>query len=301
MIINFPALQSINNGVTMSFNDQLYAAKSLYKDFCFIVNSTGDAEVYPRLDMLPGVREWIGEREVYSLSQETFTIKNRMFEETISIDMNQFADDKYGMLAPAAAQLGQDAGNLPDKLVASLFKNGVSQIWVDGQDFFSANHVSFPNTNSTATNSNYQSGSQTSWYLIDDSRVLKPFVFQNREPFQITFRGSLTDPAVFDRNELTWGTKGRCNAGYGLYQLIYRSDAPLNLANLVAARAAMAAWKRPDGSPMGISPTKLVVPPSLYPLAKAYEVNDFDPQQLSNLTPNTFKGLAKAVENPWLQ
>ena len=300
MDITFPALTTLNNAVNMAFNDQLYAADSVYKLYSMDVSSSGDTEVYPRLDMLPGVREWIGSRLVYSLSQETFAIPNRTFEETISIRREQLEDDKFGMLAPAAAQLGQDAGVLPDKLVATLMKNGTGTVWVDGQDFFSTSHVSFPNTGLTATNSNYQSGGSTSWYLVDNSHVLKPFIFQNRRPFKLTARFSLTDPVVFDNNEFLWGIDGRCAGGYGLYQLIYRSDAALNLANLIAARTAMAAWKRPDGTPMGVTPTHLIVPPSLYPAAKAYEVNDFDPLQLSNLTPNTFKGLAKAVENRWL-
>jgi phage major head subunit gpT-like protein len=302
MDITFPALTTLNNNVQMAFNDQLYAAPSIYKDFCFEVNSTGDSEVYPRLDMLPGVREWIGARVVNSLSQETFSIPNRTFEETIGVRREQLEDDKYGMLAPAAKQLGQDAGNLPDKLVASLFKNGTTTTWVDGQDFFSASHVSFPNTGSAQTNSNYQAGGSTSWYLIDDSHVLKPFVFQKRRPFSITARFSMTDPSVFDNNEFLWGTDGRCAAGYGLYQLIFRSDAPLNLANLIAARNTMGLWKRPDGSPMGITPTKLVVPTSLYPTALGYATNDYDPNPVSatQLAPNTFKGLVKAVENRWL-
>jgi phage major head subunit gpT-like protein len=300
MEITFPALQSINEIVTMAYNSQLYAAASLWKNFAMEVPSTGAANVYPRLDMLPGLREWVGERVVNSLTQETFQIWNKKYEETIGIKRTDIEDDQFGLLSVAASQLGEDAGQLPDLLVAELFKNGVSTQWVDGQDFFSASHVAFPNTSRTDINSNYQSGGSTSWYLIDNSRVLKPFIFQPRRPFTLVPRTSLTDPSVFDNDEFLWGTDGRCAAGYGLYQLIYRSDAELNLANLTAARAAMAAWKRPNGAPMGITPTQLVVPTSLFPVAKAYELNDFDPQQLSNLTPNTFKGLSKAVENVWL-
>jgi len=301
MDITFPALQTLNNAVSTRFNDQLYTAPSIYKLFSLEVESTGDTEVYPRLDMLPGLREWLGERVVNSLSLETFTIANRTWEETIGVRREQLEDDKYGLLGPAAAQLGRDAGVLPDKLIAQLMKNGTSVTAVDGQNFFSATHVAFPNTSSAATNSNYQSGSgNPSWYLIDNSHVLRPFIFQMRRPFAIVPRFSLADPNVFDRNEFQWGTDGRCNAGYGLYQLIYRSDAALTLANLNAARTAMAAWKRPDGSPMGITPTHLVVPSSLYPIARGFCERDYDPTVTSNLTPNTFQGLAQAVENRWL-
>lgn len=303
MDITFPNLQTLNNTVNTRFNDQLYAADSIYKLYSMVVESTGDAEVYPRLDMLPGLREWLGERVVISLSLETFAIANRTFEETIGIRREQLEDDKFGLLGPAAAQLGKDAAVLPDKLVANLMKGGTTATSVDGANFFSASHLAFPNTSVTTTIGNYQSntgGGTGSWYLIDNSHVLKPFIFQTRRPFAIIPRFSLTDPAVFNDNEFQWGTDGRCNAGYGLYQLIYRSDAPLNQANLIAARAAMAAWKRPDGSPMGITPTHLVVPSTLYPTARAYAERDYDPLVTSNLTPNSFQGLVKAVENRWL-
>ena len=59
--ISFPVLQSINNGVNTAFNDQLFAAEPVWKKagFVFEATSTGAAEVYPRLDMLKGLREWI--------------------------------------------------------------------------------------------------------------------------------------------------------------------------------------------------------------------------------------------------
>jgi phage major head subunit gpT-like protein len=301
MDISFPNLQTLNNSVNARFNEQLYTAPSIYKLFSLEVESTGDSEVYPRLDMLGGLRRWLGERVVNSLSLETFSITNETFEETIGVRREQIEDDKYTLLGPAAGQLGQDAAVLPDKLIATLLKNGNAQLAVDGQNFFSTTHMAFPNTVSTTTISNYQAGSgNPSWYLIDNSHVLKPFIFQTRRPFAIIPRFSLTDPNVFDKNEFQWGTDGRCAAGYGLYQLIYRSDAVLNQANLLAARAAMAAWKRPDGSPMGITPTHLVVPSSLYPTARAYCERDYDPLLTSNLTPNSFQGLAKAVENRWI-
>ena len=300
MQVSFPALQSINDNVSMLFNQQLYTAPSIYKMLAMTVPSTGRANVYPRLDMLRGVREWIGSRLVNSLSQETFTIVNKKFEETFGISKDDFEDDQFGLLSTAAIQLGQDAATLPDRLVASLMLNGTTTVWVDGQDFFSTAHPSFPNTNLPGTNTNYQPGAGPSWFLIDNSREIKPFIFQPRVPFDTVARFNPEDPSVFDNDEFLWGTRGRCNAGYGLYQLAFRSDAPLNLANLLAARAAMGQWKRPDGSPMGITPTILVTGQALFPTARAYETKDFDPQQAPGLVPNTFQGLAKAVENRWI-
>lgn len=301
MQITFPALASINDAVNLAFNSQLYAAKTLYKEFTFDATSAGAAEVYPRLDMLTGLREWIGDRVVKSLSQETFTITNRTFEETIGIKREDIEDDRYGILTPVAQEMGQDAGRLPDLLIASLMKNGTSTLAYDGEDFFGASHPNYTSTGGATTVANYASGAGPSWYLIDGTRVLKPFIFQNRRPFRLVAKFSLTDPSVFFDNEFVWGVDGRCNAGMGLWQLAYRSDATMNLANLIAARLAMATIRRPDGSPMGIGQNGLllVVPTALYPTAVAYTQNEFDPLA-GTLTPNTFRGLARAIENPWL-
>ncbi len=300
--ITFPFLASINDGVSMSFDTQLYAAKTLYKEFAYESTSDGAAEIYPRLDQLMGLREWIGDRQVQSLSQESFTITNRTFEQTIAILRTDLEDDRYGMLKPIAEQLGQNAGQLADLLVTSLFQTGTTTLTYDGQYFFDTAH---PNAGTTATN--YQAGSGPSWFLLDTTRIQKPFIYQTRRPFKVIPKFSLTDPSVFFDNEYIWGVDGRCNAGYGLWQLAFRSDAALTLANLTAARTSMASLRRPNGTPMGIGQAglMLVVPTSLYPAARAYCENDFLPPGdplvgSSGTVSNTFKGLAKVLENPWL-
>lgn len=306
-VISFPALASINDGVNMAFNTQLYAAKTLYKSFSFDATSDGAAEIYPRLDQLFGLREWIGDRQVQSVSQVTFSIANRTFEQTIAIRREDIEDDKFGMLKPVAEQMGQNAGELPDLLVTSLFKTGHTTTTYDGQNFFDTAHPNYTDTGAPTTVANYQAGSGPSWFLIDTTRIQKPFIFQTRRPFKTIPKFSLTDPSVFFDNEYTWGVDGRCNAGYGLWQLAYRSDAALTLANLITARTTMASLHRPNGTPMGIGQggLLLIVPTGLYPSARAYCENEFlpagDPQVgTSGTASNTFMGLAKVLENPWL-
>jgi phage major head subunit gpT-like protein len=306
--ITFPLLQSINDGVSLSFNSQLYAATSLYKNWSFDATSTGAAEVYPRLDMIGGLREWIGARQVKSLSQETFTIPNKEFEETIGVLKTDIEDDKYGILTPIAQELGNNAARFPDLLTSKLFVAGHTTTIYDGQNFFDTGHPNFDtNGNLTGTVANYQAGESTSWYLIDTTRILKPFIYQTRKPFQVIPKFSMTDENVFWNKEFEWGVDGRCNAGYGLWQLAFRSDAPLTLANLEAARATMASIRRADGSPMGIGQAglTLVVPTSLFPNARAYCENMFLPPGDplvggAGTVGNTFMGLAKVLENPWL-
>jgi phage major head subunit gpT-like protein len=303
--ITLPLLLSINDSVNMSFNTQLFAAPSLYKKFCFEAKSTGANELYPRLDMLPGLRQWVGDRVVHNLSAKFFSIENEHFEETISVQTSQVEDDNYGFLSGVAAQIGQDAGEMPDLLSSKLFAAGTSSVTYDGQYFFDTAHPNYTSAGAPDVAANYQLGKgYPSWYLIDATRVQKPFIFQTRTPFRVTPKFSLTDTPNFFDKEIIWGVDGRCNAGYGLWQLAYRSDAELTLANLIAARTAMASLRRPNGAPMGIGyrPLMLVVPTSLAPVAEGYATNEFDPNPATSgsFFPNTMRGKVIALENPWL-
>ncbi|HQU16630.1 MAG TPA: Mu-like prophage major head subunit gpT family protein [Gammaproteobacteria bacterium] len=309
MEITFPALQSINDNVSMLFNDQLWAVGTRYDRFSLTATSTGAAEVYPRLNMLPGLREWLGDRVVNSLSQTTFTITNRLFEETIAVARTDIEDDRLNLLAPIAGELGANAGRLPDILSAGLLKVGHQTIIYDGQNFFDTAHPDYTSTGAPTTSPNFAAGASTPWFLFDVSRNLKPLIFQRRRPFQIIPKFSMTDQQVFWNKEFEWGVDGRCNVGFGIWQLAYMSQMPLTVENLQAARTQMASYRRPDGSPMGVRGTLLVVPSSLYPQAKALAENEMIPNTYSNsyvansqvtLYPNPLRGMFGAFEDEWL-
>jgi phage major head subunit gpT-like protein len=303
------ALTSLNNGVSTAFNSQLWTAKSFYKMRTFDATSMGDEEVYPRLNMIPGLRKWVGERVVNWLNFNTFKIANETFENTVGVKRENLEDDKYGFLGQFAQQMGRNAANLPDLLTARLMVGGTTAI-VDGSaNFYDTDHLNYDQNGNQTTNFNYQAApngySGPSWYLHDTSQVLMPYIYQTRRPFGMKALFSPESPDVFWKDEFLWGVDGRANAGYGLWYLSFRSDAPLTVANLEAARTAMAAWRRPDGAPMGITPDVLETGVTLGPTARSYCTNQFLPPtdplvSGTGTVNNTFMGLAKAVENPWI-
>lgn len=309
-VITTPVLQSLNDAVSLAFNSQLWATTSCYPPFTLESTSTGDAEVYPRLDMLKGLREWVGDRVVNQLSLTTFRIVNREFEETIGIKRTDVEDDKYGFLAPIAQQLGENAARLPDLLIATLMKNGHTTPCYDGQNFFDTAHPSFDASGNATTLSNYGGGSGNPWYLFDTTRVLKPLILQRRKPFAVIPKFSPTDPNVFWSREFEWGVDGRLNVGYGIWQLGYMSKQPLTHDALVTARALMASYRRPDGAPMGITPNLLVTTSTDFVTAKALYENEFQPGGVViaqyggsapvALVPNTVRNMFKPLEDPWL-
>lgn len=61
------------------------------------------------------------------------------------------------------------------------------------------------------------------WYIFDDTKVIKPMVWQVREPAVFTPRVNEDDPVVFDRHAYLWGTWGRVTPAWGYSFLMARS------------------------------------------------------------------------------
>ena len=298
--LTLPNLNAFYTGVQTAYNQYLGAAPGFYKELCMQISSKNRQETYPRLDMIPGVREWIGDRVVHRLSASTYTLVNKKFEETLGITMEDFEDDNYSLFMPAIQQLGINGAQYPDLMVGSIINNGGANLGPDGQYFFDVDHPSWDSTGAAVSASNYQSGSSPAWYLFDLSKPLKPFMFQTRVPFSLVARQSPQDPAVFERDELLWGIRGRMAAGYGLWHLGYKSKAALTKANLAAAVAAMRSRCKPDGTPIGINPTHLVGPVTLQGTIQAISNNDFLSVSGGGTENNEWKGVFQTRVNPWL-
>ncbi|MCE5420260.1 MAG: Mu-like prophage major head subunit gpT family protein, partial [Acidithiobacillus sp.] len=208
-------------------------------------------------------------------------------------------DDNVGVYTPLFAEMGRAAAAHPDELAFGLLAAGESTLCYDGQNFFDTDHPVYPNVDGTgtaATVSNLQAGTGPAWYLLDNSRALKPLIFQERTAPELQAMTQAQDEAVFMRDEYRYGIRYRCNAGFGFWQLAYKSKATLDAANFNAAMAAMMATRADGGRPMGIKPTHLVVPPSLradaLTLIKALMINN---------TSNPNYEAVEVIVSPWLQ
>jgi phage major head subunit gpT-like protein len=303
MLVTFPALASINDAVNTAYNVQIDAVESVWKNFSSETNSTGAAEVYPRLDLITGLREWIGDRVVQQLGLTTFTITNRLFEETIACERTDIEDDKYGFLGQAAQQLGQNAGELPDLLASQLLVNGPSTPCYDGQNFFDPSHPQFDKNGNAITIPNYfpaEGAPGPAWYLFDNRKVIKPMICQRRRPFVITPKFSLTDPSVFFNKQFVWGVDGRMNMGFGIWNLAAMSTLPLTGANFAMVRQAMMSQHKPNGAPLNIKPTIWVGPTALYQTAKMLFEGEYNLDSTNVIESNPWKGECKVIENTWL-
>ncbi|ANT39910.1 Phage major capsid protein [Rhodovulum sp. P5] len=259
MDITAAALAAINTGFNTAFNTRLTGVETTYGRVAMTVKSSSRTEAYPRLSELGPMREWVGERYIERLSTDGFTITNRKFEKTVAVAADDISDDRVGIYAPIVSDMGQTAAELPDVLVWEGLETGFDTAHYDGQFFFDTDHPVVDANGVEQSVSNFQGGTGAAWYLIDDTRVIKPMIFQDRQPATITPKTSLTDDNVFHRDEFLWGAKRRCAAGFGAWQLIYASRQTLNAANYAAARAAMQEMRGHRGRKLNLKPSLLVV------------------------------------------
>jgi phage major head subunit gpT-like protein len=263
MQINQQSLASVFTGFQAAFNKGFESAPSVYRDIAMIVPSTTREETYGWLGQFPKMREWLGDRIVRNLSLHGYTIKNRDFEETIGVDRNDIDDDKFGVYAPMFQEMGKAAAELPDELTLGLLGSGFTTLCYDGQYFFDTDHPVGNGEGDPVSISNTQGGAGEAWYLLDTTRALRPLVFQERKPLGTLVRKDAeTDESVFMRRQFLYGSNGRCNVGFGLWQLAYASKQDLTADNYEAARKAMANLVGDEGRPLNIKPNVLVCGPN---------------------------------------
>lgn len=263
MIVNQNNLTNLYTALTTVFNNSFTETPSWYEKVAMVVQAQTRTIDYKFLLNFPMVREWIGDRQVRNLEAHNFELTTKDYEATVEVDRNDIEDNQLGIYNPMVAELGRAAKKHPDSLIAALMANGFSATCYDGKFFFAADH---PVGGGTASNSG--GGSSTPWYLLDTTRVVKPFLFQLRQGPQLVRQDRPDDEQVFMRKKFRYGVDYRAVAGYGLWQLAFGSKDNLNPTNYAAARTSMMSYQDADGNPLGIVPNLLVVPPSLEATAR---------------------------------
>jgi phage major head subunit gpT-like protein len=109
------------------------------------------------------------------------------------LDAGQLCEMEF--IAPAGAQFGLNAASV---VQSNVLKGKLKPLVVEWLDQSTANK-------------------KDTWYLIDASKPVKPFIWQMRRPLASTYLNNLTDANVFLRKEFIYGVDERAAAGYGLW------------------------------------------------------------------------------------
>ena len=124
MIINGANLDGLNKGFKTSFNKGFASVESHWPTVAMKVPSSTAENSYAWLGDMPGIREWIGDRVVHDLGVFGYTVRNRLFEETVAVARTTIEDDQYGIYGPIFEKLGYDTALHPEDLTFTLLASG---------------------------------------------------------------------------------------------------------------------------------------------------------------------------------
>ena len=296
MFITPASMSTLYTAFSAKFTEGAEQAPSLWQEIATLAPSTTGEQEYGWIGHLPMLRHWTGDRVIQSLKMSGYAIKNKRWESTVSVPLDALQDDTYGVFGSHFSEMGYAAEQHKDELVFGLLSQGFGSTCYDGQYFFDNDHPLILPDGSTGSASNHGGGSGTPWYLLDTSRSLRPLIYQERIPAKLTRLDRETDENVFFRAEVVYGVDSRANVGFGLWQYAYGSKQTLDETNLAAAIAAMRAQKGDGGRVLGVTPSVLVVPPSLELAARKLLVSTTNDAGAGN----PLHGMAQLIVSPWL-
>lgn len=140
MIINDANLASLRRNFRALAYDQLQTVELKWNQVAMLAPSTSGANTYGWLADVPGMKEFLDEREVKNLSEASYTIRNRDFELTVGVKENDINDDNLGVYAPMFQMLGEEVAYHRDQITFDLLKSGFNTNGYDGLTFFATNH-----------------------------------------------------------------------------------------------------------------------------------------------------------------
>lgn len=294
MIINNASLGAIGTQFDMSFNRGRMLAAPYWQEIATEIPSTSSENQYNFLGAFPKIREWIGGRIHNKLKGHGYALSNKRYETTVEVEVDDIEDDQIGLYGTVFEDYGRAVEVFPDELLAALIVasvTGGTGLCYDGQNFLDTDHP----VGSTVA-SNYNTGAQALWILLDLSRSLKPFIVQKRKPFTMTQLNRPNDQNVFEDDVVLYGSKGRLNVGFGLWQQAFGSKETLSSTTYNANFAAMMALEDDEGRKLGIKPTHLLHGPS----NRALALEILQAERLANGATNVNRGTAIPLLVPWM-
>lgn len=140
MLVTNASLEQLRIGYSAAFNRGRENVESLADRVATTVPSSTGANLYGWLGAIPGLKKWIGEREIQKVSDNAYSIANEKFELTVGVPRDDIEDDNYGVYTPMMEAMGESTALHKDERVSEAVKNGFTEKCYDGQPFFSERH-----------------------------------------------------------------------------------------------------------------------------------------------------------------
>ena len=306
-VVTSGLVNALRTGFSKEFEDAKAAAPTQWASVATRVPSGNASNTYGWLGQFPKLSEWTGQRAFKSIREFGYSVTNKLYEATVDIPRTAVEDDQLGVYSPLFREMGYAAATHPDEIVFGLLRDGKSTACYDGKPFFAKDHPVFQNVDGTGTESAAANliepaeGAAAPWFLLDVSRPLKPFIFQERTTPELQVVTNPDNDYVFMNDKIPYGIRYRCNGGYGFWQQAICCTDDLTPENFELALTTMQGFKADGGRPLGLgfggkAGTLLVVPPTLQADARKVIAAERDDMGASNIWFDT----ATILVSPWL-
>ncbi len=264
-------LKAFDTAFKKDFSKGLKHREPQWPKIAMKIKSSTKTNTYGFLSAFPTMKKWVGKRIRKKMQAQAMTVENDLFESTVEVPRTDIEDDQVGMYSIMMEQAGQSAAELPDDLVFGILPKGKETVAYDGAKFFDARHPYYPNVDGTGK-AKYQSNLTTGevesalpFYIVDDSNVAKPLIWQERSPAELEtkFDPNKSD-IVFMEDMYLWGARARGNAGFAFWQLAHMVEKTELTADVIKQVIASMKTLKGDGSKrLKIRPTTIWVPAEL--------------------------------------
>ncbi|EFD5448965.1 Mu-like prophage major head subunit gpT family protein, partial [Shigella flexneri] len=212
--ISSEILHALTTCLSAAFTRGLSGVEPQWNRIASEVPSSSASNTYGWMKDLPDIKEWVGERQLATLDGYGYTITNKLWESSIRVKREHIEDDQIGQYSITAERYGRMTAVFPDKLCYALLCAGFNTLCFDGQNFFDEDHPLGDGTYSNVVGTPASDKGEP-WFLIDESQVLKPIIWQTRRAFKFEALDDLNSEHTFKNHEFLYGVDGRCNAGFG--------------------------------------------------------------------------------------
>lgn len=188
-----------------------------YELFTSRMPSTTRVETHTYMSNLPRLREFKGYTPFAKLVDSTYTVANKEFRVGVEVMKTNLDDDQIGGYLQTIQALPQQAQKDVGFKVLEHLAAGTSTTCFDGSNFFANSHTIGSGDNLlTADNSGNDGVTHKIIALVVDNPVVKPVIFQDREPLSELQTDANTPQAALAKEYKYW-VDTRFGLGYGYW------------------------------------------------------------------------------------
>lgn len=149
-IVTSDVVKNLLPGLKTTFMQGWAGVDLRYKDIVTEVPSTLATENYAWLGQAPVLRQWTDERLPKGLSEFSYTIANKKWENSIGVQREVLEDEQYGQVKMRVSQLPAMVAKGQNRTVFNLLAAANSTVCYDGANMASTTH----SENNSGTQSN---------------------------------------------------------------------------------------------------------------------------------------------------